>query len=94
MVAAIAFTPVDEDVLAAAKEEFKPLVTAEVDDFTHVVKACFLVDSDLAVLEDDDCLTFVTLVFVLLLVPLEASSFLVTVISITLLFNNFYVTVG
>jgi hypothetical protein len=81
-------------VLAAAKEEFIPLVTPEVDDFTKVVKACFLVDSDLAVLVDDDCLTFVTLVFVLLLVPLLASSFLVTVIFITCLFNNYYVTLG
>jgi hypothetical protein len=92
LVASIAFPPVEEDVLAAAKEEFIPLVTAEVDDFTKVVKACFLVDSDLAVLVDDDCLTFVTLVFVLLLVPLLAGSFLVTVIFIACLFNNYYVT--
>jgi hypothetical protein len=85
-VISIAFTP-DEEDLAAAKEDCMPLVTAEVDDLTREVKACFLVDSDFLAVCDVDSLTFVTLVFVLPLQPLEVTSFFVTVILITCYLN-------
>jgi len=95
LVVPIAFTPEEEDELAAVKEDCIPLVIAEVDDFTRVVNACFLVDSDFFVLDDVESLNFITLVFVLLLVPLEvATSFFVTVILITCLSNYHYVTFG
>jgi hypothetical protein len=85
-VISIAFAP-DEEDLAAEKEDCIPLVIAEVDDFTRVVNACFLVDSDFLALSDVDSLTFVTLVFVLPLLPLDVTSFFVTVILTTRLLN-------